>query len=1381
MANVEKALYEEKVKAAGVDSTGGDGGGGSSSAENKKIIANTQKIALNLIKSADEISNVVAFSLLSNNGGGGGGDLSDITFNTPTFDLQVSKKQPNNVLGSVISVGGGEGNSNGNSPDNVQFQLPSSGLTFDDSTYTEFHSVLWARNPFTYFEPSYDANTSQWYDDSLNFPVASLRLRQYNSSGDANDVAIYNLPEPITITFPYQQSYDNATGNPNVNMVCVWWHDQLREWSGDGCATPIVSTQGVVQCECTHLTNFAVRLKKAAKQNVQILKSITSERFGQALLNNPVALVFVISVCTGSLLLFLFGLWYHRRKKYKLKQRVLLLHKEFEHLRASPLRSISVSYEQGENIHLDNENEDGKEQIKYDDEMHASAVSFVTDHQSPAFKRMMSGGTGAVKDGEEGVGENERRPSVVSTWSDDQDMAEHENEEQLEELKEPKAAQSETRQNELRQLTEYDPDDVGLVVDSLDVSHVPLHERHKSNRGKLDSSVSQCMTTIDELLEQFAVDQGRTFVKTMEKTMSIHSMQTALNKRHVLHRRTRSRRPSSIGRYVREFYGKSSHDLIQLVHDLEMEERDAKQQRLDERKGNEAKQEEEDLALSNFIQGKEQQEPSTTIEVQDETAHITATAGATAATAATAATVATAATAQTTAAAGSGSALSSKEKKVTTAGSIVQQYRSDHNKLTVVSVGLSNLSTMDWMWMRSKQSLEIEHEWIAPFFAGGHEMGFYTLPSRILVWACIVLGQFVIESFVYNIRYPEHAQNCTVYNDFSVHNISLGTYNSTLWPNGTTTSAMNGNFTNSSNGLLTLGPAFVPMTTYENFMLAILVTLMSLPLPMLFFNINIAMAKSMRNARVFEFAGIVGLAKLREFQKSTVRIVRNDQCYGDQTPPNNGREGDGSVKELTMRGSSGCAYLTDDDERGKLNTYGTMTICCSTETFLGQNGPPLPVTIAAAEKQAQKKKEQKEQKENANDNENGEPNESKILNASDSSDLDEEDEDEEIPLVSYTLVIVNKKEEDNAVDKDVLELHFSSLQERDNLKRLIDDLASKSLSSDSSTMLECETAEGCYRELKKRYGVLKTFKGNYGLVEKYKLLFQRCEEWLHHARLQREHASVWLHNDLEEDQEKARKKFKHRVMQEQAVRDELEERLTQNTWFLSRFIFNTLSSAYQHKLEPPIRDFIVTFMHVFMYIYIVICSIWLMLFSVCNGSEKSWNWLVSNFIMVGTSALFVRPVSLLMVNVVAPVVCLKFDLLLHKSCVYCCGLGICACDGSKNERKRSHTHGDGRSAAGSTTGTKNTSPKKDQRGSYQTTHKKGLYHAPSFGEGDNDDGERDDVVMFHLHTRSALSRGSNASTGSTDVVVAMVDTETGEDSTSPAAAVGREIEMIEVK
>ena len=38
MANVEKALYKEKIKAAGTDSTGGGSDNGDSSEKNKKII-----------------------------------------------------------------------------------------------------------------------------------------------------------------------------------------------------------------------------------------------------------------------------------------------------------------------------------------------------------------------------------------------------------------------------------------------------------------------------------------------------------------------------------------------------------------------------------------------------------------------------------------------------------------------------------------------------------------------------------------------------------------------------------------------------------------------------------------------------------------------------------------------------------------------------------------------------------------------------------------------------------------------------------------------------------------------------------------------------------------------------------------------------------------------------------------------------------------------------------------------------------------------------------------------------------------------------------------------------------------------------------------------
>ena len=45
------------------------------------------------------------------------------------------------------------------------------------------------------------------------------------------------------------------------------------------------------------------------------------------------------------------------------------------------------------------------------------------------------------------------------------------------------------------------------------------------------------------------------------------------------------------------------------------------------------------------------------------------------------------------------------------------------------------------------------------------------------------------------------------------------------------------------------------MTFLDQILLALLVSMVSLPLPMLFFNVNINLAKSMRNSRVFEFAG----------------------------------------------------------------------------------------------------------------------------------------------------------------------------------------------------------------------------------------------------------------------------------------------------------------------------------------------------------------------------------------------------------------------------------------------------------------------------------------------------------------------------------------------
>ena len=39
--------------------------------------------------------------------------------------------------------------------------------------------------------------------------------------------------------------------------MCVSWDFTLRDWTTEGCTT-IVGEDGVVTCNCNHLTNFAV-------------------------------------------------------------------------------------------------------------------------------------------------------------------------------------------------------------------------------------------------------------------------------------------------------------------------------------------------------------------------------------------------------------------------------------------------------------------------------------------------------------------------------------------------------------------------------------------------------------------------------------------------------------------------------------------------------------------------------------------------------------------------------------------------------------------------------------------------------------------------------------------------------------------------------------------------------------------------------------------------------------------------------------------------------------------------------------------------------------------------------------------------------------------
>ena len=128
-----------------------------------------------------------------------------------------------------------------------------------------------------------------------------------------------------------------------------------------------------------------------------------------------------------------------------------------------------------------------------------------------------------------------------------------------------------------------------------------------------------------------------------------------------------------------------------------------------------------------------------------------------------------------------------------------------------------------------------------------------------------------------------------------------------------------------------------------------------------------------------------------------------------------------------------------------------------------------------------------------------------------------------------------------------------------------------------------------------------------------------------------------------------------------------------------------------------------------------------MLFSVCNGSKKAEQWIVDNMIMVFTSALLMRPASLLGVNVLAPAFCLKFG---H----YC---RCCDNDtGKKNAEEEEDFDAKSAVALSITDNDSVASPERLARGTYKATHKKGLFHAHSndFGRSSNDD---DGFVDFH--------------------------------------------------
>ena len=65
------------------------------------------------------------------------------------------------------------------------------------------------------------------------------------------------LSKPVVVTLKHLDTESNMS-----NPICVFWNFEMSSWSDHGCRV-LESNESSTKCECDHLTNFALLMKKA--------------------------------------------------------------------------------------------------------------------------------------------------------------------------------------------------------------------------------------------------------------------------------------------------------------------------------------------------------------------------------------------------------------------------------------------------------------------------------------------------------------------------------------------------------------------------------------------------------------------------------------------------------------------------------------------------------------------------------------------------------------------------------------------------------------------------------------------------------------------------------------------------------------------------------------------------------------------------------------------------------------------------------------------------------------------------------------------------------------------------------------------------------------
>ncbi len=101
----------------------------------------------------------------------------------------------------------------------------------------------------------------------FNLSSNSQSIGIVSSTGSAYEVS--NLQDPITVGFGPLDPQQNAS-----TQECSYWNTTTASWATDGC-TLVVAPDGSAACQCTHLTEFALRFRAIADINAGIINSLS--------------------------------------------------------------------------------------------------------------------------------------------------------------------------------------------------------------------------------------------------------------------------------------------------------------------------------------------------------------------------------------------------------------------------------------------------------------------------------------------------------------------------------------------------------------------------------------------------------------------------------------------------------------------------------------------------------------------------------------------------------------------------------------------------------------------------------------------------------------------------------------------------------------------------------------------------------------------------------------------------------------------------------------------------------------------------------------------------------------------------------------------------